>query len=43
MVVAIFIIIEILFSAALFIGTHIVEKLSNEDPKPHRPRYTTKL
>lgn len=43
MVTTIFIIIEVLFSAALFIGTHIVEKLSNDDDKPTKHRYTTKL
>jgi hypothetical protein len=37
MIITIFIIIEILFSAALFIGTHLVEKLSNDDEKPTRP------
>ena len=40
MVTTIFIIIEVLFSAALFIGTHLVEKLSNDDTKPVTHRYT---
>lgn len=40
MVTTIFIIIEVLFSAALFIGTHLVEKLSNDDDNPVTHRYT---
>lgn len=43
MIITIFIIIEVLFSAALFIGTHLVEKLSEDDVKPTQHRYTTKL
>lgn len=43
MVTTIFIIIEVLFSAALFIGTHLVEKLSDDDVKPTQHRYTTRL
>ena len=43
MVITIFIIIEVLFSATLFIGTHLVEKLSDDEVKPIRHRYTTKF
>lgn len=43
MIITIFIIIEVLFSAALFIGTHLVEKLSDNDVKPIQHRFTTRL
>lgn len=39
MVTIIFIIIEVLFATALFIGTHIVEKLSENDSKPAQQHY----
>lgn len=43
MVITIFIIIEVLFSATLFIGTHLVEKLSDDEVKPIQHRFTTRL
>ena len=43
MVITIFIIIEVLFSATLFIGTHLVEKLSDDEVKPPQHRFTTKI
>ena len=43
MVITIFIIIEVLFSATLLIGTHLVEKLSDDEVKPPQHRFTTKI
>ena len=34
MTTVIFILVEVLFSAALFIGTRLVEQLSSNDEKP---------